>query len=59
MPQDDKLAYMWINLAIHNGDKNAEKTRDMVIKEMNQSDIAKAKEMSSRCLASNYQQCGY
>ena len=67
-PQDQKLAYMWITLAIQNNkttnndnlnDKKIKDIQKKIAKEMPPADINKAQEMSNRCLSSQYTKCGY
>lgn len=55
--KNNVLSYMWFSLADFNEDYNAGAKRDFVAKSMDSSQIAKAQEMSSRCLASDYTDC--
>jgi len=48
---------MWFNIAVANGNKNALKGRDIVVKKLSSSDIVKAQQMAKRCMASNYKGC--
>jgi len=54
-----KLAYMWLNLAGLNGVEQAFDVLDDLSYEMAVPDIIEAQVMSNKCLASNYQNCGY
>ena len=55
--QNYKKAYMWFNLAIHNGFSNAQKARDIVAKKLSPQDLIEAQEMTERCLDSGYENC--
>ena len=50
-------AYMWFNLADYNGNEFANKSKRQMAAEMGTAQIAKAQDMSSRCLESNYTDC--
>ena len=50
-------AYMWWNLAAFNGHKIAATNKDSITKEMTNEQIAKAQELSQRCLDSGYKDC--
>ena len=50
-------AYMWYNLAAYNGDPKGAENNKSIAKEMTPVQIAKAQEMSSRCLLSEYTDC--
>lgn len=50
-------AYMWANLASYNGNKKSPENKKKFAKKMTSSQIAKAQEMSSRCLESGYTDC--
>ena len=55
--QNYKKAYMWFNLAIHNGYSDEQKTRDTVAKKLSSQDLIEAQEMTKRCLDSGYKNC--
>ena len=55
--QNYKKAYMWFNLASHNGYSNAQKARDGMAKELSSQDLIEAQEMTERCLDSGYENC--
>lgn len=57
--QDFVLAHMWVNIAAANGYENASSFRDTVGNKLTQIDVSKAQQMASKCLASNYESCGY
>ena len=57
--QDYAMAHMWANVAAANGYEKARNLRDTVAEKMTQADIAVAQQMASKCLASNYENCGY
>jgi TPR repeat protein len=50
-------AYMWYSLAEYNGDMEGAESKEKVAKKMTQAQIAKAQDMSSQCLESNYKDC--
>ena len=50
-------AYMWWNLAAYNGDKTGASYKDKLTKQMTNEQIAKAQELSQRCLDSGYKDC--
>lgn len=51
-------AYMWYDLGAFNGSKRATENKEWLSKKLTPAQIAKAQEMSKRCLASNYADCG-
>ena len=51
-------AYMWYDLGAYNGSKRATENKEGLSKKLTPVQIAKAEEMSSRCLASDYADCG-
>ena len=55
--QDIQKAYMWFNILVANGNDFAREIRDKVASLMTPSQIAKAQEMASACINSNYQEC--
>ena len=55
--KDYLRAYMWFNLAAYNGYTAINRVKDLLAKQMTPADIAKAQEMSSICLESNYTDC--
>ena len=55
--QNYKKAYMWFNLAIHNGYSDTRKIRDKVAKKLSSQDLIEAQEMTKRCLDSGYKNC--
>ena len=55
--KDHRRAYMWWNLASHNGNKKAVKNKNKIAKRMTPADISKAQDMSRLCLESNYADC--
>ena len=54
---DTRRAYMWYNLGSYNGNKIADENKDKIAKDMTPADIAKALDMFTACLASNYTDC--
>ncbi len=52
-------AYAWYNLAAYIGYKDAATNKDSITKEMTNEQIAKAQELSQRCLDSGYKDCPY
>ena len=57
VPENDKTAVKWYNLASYNGNKNAGENKNKIAKQMTPADISKAQDMSSRCLESGYTDC--
>ena len=61
MPQDNALAYMWLDLAATNAPDSVKvviaKTRDEVGQAMTPQAIARAKELAVRCKQSGYKNC--
>ena len=53
------LSYMWYNISAANGRENSGTHRDNLAQSMTQADISKAQQMSSKCMSSGYQNCGY
>jgi TPR repeat protein len=54
---DYTKAYMWFNLAAYNGNEFGNKSKQEMASEMGTAQIAKAQDMSSRCLNSGYTDC--
>ena len=50
VPKDYVLAYMWFNISATNGDKDVEKSRDIVEKKMTPQQIADAQKLSREWL---------
>ena len=46
--QNYKKAYMWFNLASHNGYSEGQKVRDTVAKKLSSQDLIEAQEMTER-----------
>lgn len=57
VPQDYVLSYMWLEISAVNGERNAEKTRDKLAKQMTPADISRAQSMARECIKSNYKNC--
>jgi TPR repeat protein len=55
--EDYVMAHMWFNIAAANGYENARKNKDIYVKTMSPSQIAKAQEMARECVAKNYKGC--
>jgi TPR repeat protein len=55
--QDYVTAYMWLDLAAAQGDKVAEKNRDLIAKEMSVKQLVEAKKLARECLARQYKGC--
>jgi TPR repeat protein len=51
------LAHMWLNLASAGDQKDAEKGRDMLSKQMTPQQIAEAQKLAKECLARNFKNC--
>jgi len=58
VPKNYLRAYMWYNLSSYNGNKRASDVKVKFSKELTSADIIKAQDMSSRCLESDYADCG-
>ena len=59
VPKNYKLAYMWGSISAYNGYENARAGINLLEEKLSPSAIAEAQEMSSLCIESNYQNCGY
>ena len=57
--QDNTKAHMWFNIGAANGLWRSGERRDKIAKEMTSEDISKAQAMASKCMESNYEECGY
>lgn len=55
--QSNTRAHMWFNLGAAQGNRNATENRDIVSKNMNAQQIAKAQVLAVDCQARNYQRC--
>ena len=58
VPQDYVIAHMWFNVGSANGNELGGSNRDDLAARMSSADISKAQSMASRCMASNYEDCG-
>jgi len=57
--QDYVKAHMWYNIAAIDGsDKKAAPNRDAIAKQMTASQIARAQELASQCIAQKFRNCG-
>ena len=59
VPKDTITSHMWHNISSANGLDFSAQMRDIIQRTMTAQDIAKAQQMASECLSSNYQNCGY
>ena len=48
---------MWYNIGAYNGNDLGADNKEKIVTKMTPSQIEKAQDMSSRCLASNYTDC--
>jgi hypothetical protein len=55
--QDYTRALMWWNIVVSLGDKGAAKNRDIVAREMTYTQIEKAQDLASECVAKDYKGC--
>jgi len=55
--QDYTRALMWWNIVVSLGDKGAAKNRDIVAREMTYTQIEKAQDLASECVAKDYKDC--
>jgi uncharacterized protein len=57
VPQDFVRAFVWLNVAAANGDRDAAAYRDGLADDMTKSDISKAQKITNECLRSDYHRC--
>ena len=57
--QDYALAHMWANIAAANGAEHGSKNRDIIAQKLSQTEITSAQKLAKKCMASNYENCGY
>jgi TPR repeat protein len=50
-------AYMWYNIAAYHDSEDGAKLKENIANKMTREQIAKAQEMSTRCLDSDYADC--
>lgn len=55
---DYVLAYMWFDIAAYNGNKDGSEKKEHMSMKMTSTQIAKAQNMSKKCLSSCYSDCG-
>ena len=55
--EDKVYAHMWANIARSNGNENASKVLDILVKEMTPSQIEKAQDLARECVKKNYKGC--
>jgi uncharacterized protein len=55
--KDFVYAHMWLNIAASSGEKDAVKYRDIVAKRMTPSQLEKAQDLASECVAKDYKGC--
>ena len=55
--KDIVLAYMWWNIAGDQGRKNAKRNKDILVKEMTESQIEEAQRLVIQCVENNYKGC--
>jgi hypothetical protein len=55
--QDYVRAHMLFNIAALNGENRALENRNAIAEQMSTEQIAKAQEMATRCMETNYQTC--
>ena len=58
VPEDNVMAYMWLNLAAAQGKESAKTNKGIVQDEMTSADISKAQTLSRECLVKDYKDCG-
>ena len=59
MPVVILIAHMLYNIAVANGSKGSELSRELLERKMSPQTIEKAQAMARKCMASNYKECGY
>ena len=57
VPKDYVFAYMWANVAVTLGYKNAIKGRDILAKKMTPADISTAQKLARECVRKKYKGC--
>ena len=55
--KDNVYAHMWANIASSNGDEDGGKFRELVAKEMTQSQLEEAQALARKCVAKSYKDC--
>ena len=55
VPQDFVRAYLWFNIAAAQGDKTAQKGRDLIVSQMTPDQIAEAQRMAREWIAKHQQ----
>ena len=58
VPKDAVLAYLWWSAAEANGHREAKKKWQKISKSMTASEIERAQELSRKCFAQDYKNCG-
>ena len=54
---DNVYAHMWANIARSNGQENASKLLDLLVKQMTPSQVEKAQDLARECVKKNYTGC--
>jgi hypothetical protein len=57
VPLDNVYAYMWFNIAVSSGDKDATENRNIVAKSMTPADISAAQNLTRECVRKKYKGC--
>ena len=57
VPQDIILAYMWANIAVFGGEKDAREVRNLAEETMTPSQIAEAQKRVRECIRRQYKDC--
>ena len=55
--QDNLYAHMWFDISASLGNENASETKAIIAKRMSATDISKAQELASECVAKDYKDC--
>jgi TPR repeat protein len=57
--QDDVMVHMWLNISGANGHALGSEARGLIEQHMTREQIVEAQALARRCMASDYQDCGY
>ncbi len=57
VPQNMVYAYMWFNIAVSSGYKNASEIRDFIAELMTPADISTAQNLAQECMRKNFKGC--
>ena len=55
--RNDVHAHMWFNISASQGQEEAKENRDLITKQMSQSQIEEARKLARECVKKNYKGC--